>query len=165
LEFIKNSEKYSDFDYLYVLDLDLNGNLFLDGIFHSMYHFERDSSISAISCNGLVKYGKDGFNYYDSFAYIEYGEKYEWETDFDKRSHDEEVLRYVTEKYTKNMDLDRVYSAFGGLCIYDLSEILESNAEYDYSKNNKLSCEHTHFHKKLKNIYVNPRMMFLINYV
>ena len=163
LEYI---DKYlRDFDYLCVMDLDLNGQFFIDGIQNSFYHLSIDSSISAISCNGMVRVAKDHHNYYDSFAYVELGDTYEWNTEFDKSSHDQDVLVYVTKKYTKNMNLDKVMSAFGGFCIYQLNHITSSEARYSHSKNNKLSCEHTHFHRNLQNVYVNPRMIFTINYV
>ena len=63
------------------------------------------------------------------------------------------------------MNIDKVTSAFGGFCIYRLQEIIKSKARYEYSRNNKLSCEHAHFHKKLNKLVVNPRMIFLIQSV
>jgi hypothetical protein len=160
LEYIQ--KKFLNYDLMAVLDLDLHGEFFMDGILQSIHHLKNHSSISAISCNGLVK-NKNKYNYYDSFAYIELGGVIEWDTSFDKSSHDYDVLNYTTKKYMKDMKLDQVLSAFGGFCIYNLSDIIKTNSSYSYSKNEKLSCEHSHFHKTLQNIYVNPRMIFLIN--
>ena len=166
MDYIKNDERLSTFTYMCVMDLDLNGHLFLDGIFHSFYHLNKDPSISAIACNGMVHKkpvsANTTFEYYDSFAFVELGEPFEWGTEFDKFSHAQDVLVYTTKRYTTDMSLDQVASAFGGFCIYRLSHILSRNAEYSFSKNNKLSCEHSHFHKNLRKICVNPRMIFLI---
>lgn len=165
LNFIKNSIKLKNFDFMFVMDLDLNGKLHNDGILQSFYHFSKDLQISAICCNGLVKNSNNKLTYYDSFAYVQLGEDYEWNNDFDKFSHDEDVLQNITKKYIKDLNLDKVKSAFGGFSIYNLNHIIETNASYNYSKNNKLSCEHAHFNILLKNIYVNPRMIFEINYI
>jgi glycosyltransferase involved in cell wall biosynthesis len=166
LRYIKNNDRLSLFDYMCVMDLDLSGHLFIDGIYHSFYHMDRESSLSALACNGMVHKKplsvSTTFEYYDSFAFIELGEPFEWATEFDKFSHDQDVLVYTTKRYTTDMSLDQVNSAFGGFCIYKLQDVLSRNAEYSFSKNNKLSCEHSHFHKNLRKICVNPRMIFLI---
>jgi len=168
IDYINYYLKNDDFDYMVVLDLDLNGNIFMDGILHSFYQLKMDLNISAIACNGMVKTGtsqESYFKYYDSFAFVELGETHEWNNEYDKYSHDEDVLNYVTQKYQNNMNLDEVTSAFGGFCIYNLEDIIKNKARYDYSKNSKLSCEHSHFHKNLNKIVVNPRMIFLIHSV
>lgn len=166
LDYIYNDQRLSAFDYLCVMDLDLNGHLFLDGVFHSFYHMNRDPSISGIACNGMVHKKpiatSTPFTYYDSFAFVALGEPFEWSTEFDKFSHDQDVLLYTTKRYTTDMSLDHVSSAFGGFCIYKMQEILMRKAKYSFSKNNKLSCEHSHFHINLRKICVNPRMIFLI---
>lgn len=168
IDYIEHYINLEEFEYLCVMDLDLNGSLYLDGVLHSFYQMSVDSTISGIACNGMVKSFKNGetyFKYYDSFAFVEFGEPHEWSNEFDKSSHDEDVLNYVTQKYHNNMNIDKVTSAFGGFCIYRLQEIIKSKARYEFSRNNKLSCEHAHFHKKLNKLVVNPRMIFLIQSV
>lgn len=166
LNYIKNDDRLSQFNHMCVMDLDLSGHLFIDGIYHSFYHMDKDPLLSAVACNGMVHKKplsvSTTFEYYDSFAFVELGETFEWGTEFDKFSHDQDVLVYTTKRYTTDMSLDQVNSAFGGFCIYKLQDVLSRNAEYSYSKNDKLSCEHSHFHKNLRKICVNPRMIFLI---
>lgn len=168
IDYITHYLKLDDFQYMCVMDLDLSGSMYMDGVLHSFYQLSIDSGISAIACNGMVRTGAGSdayFKYYDSFAFVELGEPHEWSNEYDKYSHDEDVLNYVTKKYQNNMNLDEVTSAFGGFCIYNLEEVLRSKARYSYSKSNKLSCEHSHFHLNLKKIVVNPRMIFLIHSV
>ena len=155
-------EKLGDHDYLAVMDLDLKGNFFMDGILQSFHYMARNPSISAISCNGLIK-DKKKYKYYDSFAYVELGGSIEWDTTFDKSSHDYDVLEYTTKKYMRDLKMDRVVSAFGGFCIYHLNKLIQSEATYSYSRDEKLSCEHSHLHRQLDDVFVNPRMMFFID--
>lgn len=168
LDYITENKLEDVYDYLFIKDLDLNGRLFIDGICQTMY-FMKHQNWSAISCNGMVlsDYSSEKFFYYDSFAYTALGDPWEWDNEFDKQSHDREVLHYITKRYTHYMDLDPVFSSFGGFCIYSLEAIQKSKARYQFSTNHKLSCEHAHFHHKLQKIgkiAVNPRMIYLIGY-
>lgn len=159
LQYIRQHDLWF-YDYLIVIDLDLVGTIFWDGVHDSFFHLEQDKSIDGMSCNGIMI---DQGVYYDSFAYIQKNEPYEWDTRMDKRSHDEDVLKYITEKYTRNMDLDHVTSAFGGFSIYRLRSVRNKKAKYNYS-NQKYSCEHTHFNRAFSKMMVNPRMIFLIEF-
>jgi len=58
-------------------------------------------------------------------------------------------------------DLIKVDSCFGGFVIYKLSSIL--NKKYTLEKTwYGAECEHVTFHKQLKNIYINPKMLIPI---
>ena len=152
---------YSHFDVALVMDMDLDGKLFMDGVFHTMSMLHQKPYIDAIACNGLLR-TKDTFIYYDSFAYIPLNEDIEWHTLFDKHSHDIEVGRYVTQRYLNGkrpLELDRVRSAFGGACVYRVSSIVGKS--YGYSQTG-FACEHSYLNRRLKHVYVNPRMVFLI---
>lgn len=151
-------------DYVLVMDLDLKGELFLDGVFHSVFCMEKRKTIDAIACNGLMiascSLSPTSLTYYDSFAYVQPGEEGEWNTLFDKRSHDDDVIRYTSIRYLEgSRDLDRVTSAFGGACLYRTSSL--RGAKYMSSKI-KYVCEHTLLHKNFREMYVNPRMIFII---
>jgi hypothetical protein len=159
LDYIKRY--YSHFDVALVMDMDLDGTLFMDGVFHSMFLFQQKSHIDAIACNGLLR-KKNTFVYYDSFAYVPLNEEIEWQTLFDKHSHDVEVGRYVTQRYLdgkRPLELDRVRSAFGGACLYRVASLLGKS--YGYSQKG-FACEHSYLNTRLKHVYVNPRMIFLI---
>lgn len=164
LDYIYKNYDTNDLQYLFVKDLDLSGDLYIDGLFHSMDCFSQNSHIQAIACNGLVPDTKYpfGMKYYDSFAYVELYENYQWDNSFDKQSHDEEILKFICQKYVNHMELDHVRSAFGGFCIYRYESLFRTKPMYECSKNNKLSCEHSHLNSKLKNVYVNPKMIYSI---
>lgn len=150
---------YSDYDYLCVMDMDLKGNLYLDGFLQSFFLLSSSKNIDAIACNGVIQNSEDHFYYYDSFAHIELGDPYVWENQTAKSNHDKYVHTHITLKYSTKMNLDRVRSAFGGVVLYKMDKI--KNASYDFSPN-FFSCEHSYFHKNLT-IMVNPRFIFIIS--
>jgi glycosyltransferase involved in cell wall biosynthesis len=163
IDYIKKTPELVGHDFLIVMDLDLQGRLFMDGIYHSFYHFEKEPDTSAIACNGTIRDANNRYVYYDSFAFAEIGDPIEWNTTFDKSSHDQDVLLYTTERYSRDMSLHKVASAFGGMCIYRMSELCQKKSRYSYSQDSRLSCEHVYFNKGFRNFYVNPKMIFLID--
>jgi len=147
---------YDDFDYLCVMDMDLQGEVYIDGMLHTISLLE--PNIDGMTCNGMLIRDPDTFYYYDSFAHIEEHEP-GYITDIASKSeHDVHVHIYMTQLYSSQMTPDRVRSAFGGLAIYNMKNVIKQR--YNYSQTNFV-CEHTFFHHN-KRIYVNPRMIFLI---
>jgi hypothetical protein len=147
---------YHDFDFLCVMDMDLEGQLFLDGFFHAVGLL--GPKMDGVACNGMLKTDDDGFYYYDSFAYIEENDLPYMSDISQKSEHDDYVHIYMTQLYSNQMVPDRVRSAFGGCVLYNMKSILKSR--YDFSPSTFM-CEHTFFHQG-KKIYVDPRMIFLI---
>lgn len=151
---------YPDYDYLCVMDMDLGGILYPDGFLHSIYVLNSHPNLDAVACNGMLLQPSGQYIYYDSFAHIETGDPYVWENQTAKSNHDRYVHSYITDKYIKSMELDRVRSAFGGIVLYKNKKIKE-NKMYEFSSN-FFSCEHSYFHKNM-NMVVNPRFIFLIS--
>lgn len=148
---------YKDFDYLCVMDMDLEGDLFMDGFIHGIGLL--NPKIDAIACNGMMKTDeKNGFYYYDSFAYLEDNDTPYMVDMSQKSEHDHYVHIYMTQLYHSQMIPDRVQSAFGGCVIYNLRSMIKSR--YGFS-DTYFMCEHTFFHQG-KNLYIDPRMIFLI---
>ena len=147
---------YKDFDYLCVMDMDLEGDLFIDGFFHGLGLL--NPKIDGVACNGLIK-TEDTFYYYDSFAYVEEHDSPSMSDIAEKSQHDNYVHIYMTQLYSTQMIPDRVQSAFGGCVVYNLKPMLDKR--YDFSQN-AFMCEHTFFHQN-RRIYVDPRMIFLIS--
>jgi len=163
LDYLQSME--NKVDSILVMDLDLQGEFFVDGLFHSVACMVQDPSLDAVACNGMMmapcSISATNLTYYDSFAYVAPGEEGEWNTLFDKRSHDDEVIRYTSEKYLRGtMALDPVVSAFGGACLYRASSL--RGARYGYSEEQRYVCEHTRLHRHLSKMVVNPRMLFVI---
>lgn len=151
------SRYFKDIDYIFVMDFDLKGTLFWDGIFHSIFKLEENKTIDGIACNGVVN---GTFLYYDSFAYAKDKSELRWNTTMDKQNHDSDVLQYVSKRYKETFDLDKVYSAFGGFCIYRFDSIIHKYYGYEEEK---FTCEHCILHEQLQSFYVNPRMLFIID--
>lgn len=148
---------YKDFDYLCVMDMDLEGELFVDGFLHSVRLLD-NPKVDGVACNGMIRADDDSFYYYDSFAYVEQHDPPFLNDMSEKSEHDNYVHIYMTQLYCSQMIPDRVRSAFGGCVLYKLDPALR--ARYDFSQNSFV-CEHTYFHKDMR-VYVNPRMVFMI---
>lgn len=149
---------YKDFDYLCVMDMDLEGDLHPDGFLHSVGLI--NPKIDGVACNGMLRLDDEGFYYYDSFAYTEENDMPAMTDMTQKSEHDSYVHIYMTQLYTSQMVPDRVHSAFGGCALYNLKSM--STKRYNYSQHAYV-CEHTFFHEG-KSMYVNPRMVFLITH-
>ena len=143
-------------DYVFAMDFDLRGILFWDGLFHSMYCFDKNAKIEALACNGLIE---GDLLYYDSFAFARDRSELRWSSLLDKANHDQEVLLYISKEYEESQELDHVASAFGGFCIYRFEHFIKHR--YGYEKD-RYTCEHCVFHENFEHFYVNPNMVFLI---
>ncbi len=148
LDYIK--QYFNNYDYMTVIDFDIYGSFFMDGVANSFYHME-NKQIDALCSNGLNVIN----NYYDTFAFIELNNNIEYKTLEEKIKHDRDITKKINMRY--NDPLYKVKSCFAGLAIYRISKIL--NNSYDYPKGNILGCEHNYFHKNL-NMYLNPSMIY-----
>ena len=142
----------SQYDYTIVMDIDILGSCYLDGIMNSFYHFSLNDTIDALGANGIDMLGR----YYDPFALVELGKSLEYKTMEEKVAHDV----YVASTYNMKLGdpLFKVRSCFAGLVIYRTRSVL--NRSYSYSNKN-FACEHVFFNDGL-NIYINPSMIFSI---
>ena len=156
-KYIKLSPIFTNFDYVLVKDFDLRGSLFWDGLFDTIQQFHQSlTPIDAIACNGILN---GSLLYYDSFAFARDISELRWTNHLDKQNHDEDVLRYIAEEYQKSQELDKVSSAFGGFCVYNFNSFTFSKYGFEPGF---YTCEHCIFHETMRNFYVNPNMVFLI---
>jgi len=152
LEYLR--EHYSDFDYLLVIDLDIQGNLYMDGIANTFTYFSQYPDIGAIGANG-IRLIDGNWIYYDAFPYIEIGEPFEWSTMEQYLQHDHKVYSKPPRNYGE--PLHPVRSCFAGAVFYRLSK-MSSSARYDYSKTG-YACEHVYFNLNFQ-MYLNPSMIY-----
>jgi hypothetical protein len=148
-------DHFRHFNFIIVIDMDLDGDLYIDSICDSFYYL-KNKNVDGITCSGFEKYH---FHYYDSFAYVDIDNKYIWDSEKEKTDHDNYIFYHKTREFTRSMKIKKVLSAFGGFCIYQMNSII--NLRYNYSPD-KYSCEHAHLNVHLKNFYLNPRMVFAI---
>ena len=161
MEYLKENEsEYSDFDYVIVWDMDIVGSIYLDGIANSLGWMNSKNSY-AKNADGMCAYGigKIGFftMYYDRYAHIDYGDEFHINT---KPVHD--LKKWLSVRYDNGTPPVKVISCFGGFTIYRFSSIIRDDIEYDMSPPDNLECEHVRLNSKLKNIYMNPSMIYSV---
>ena len=150
LDYVRKNFRH--YDYLMVIDLDISGHFYLEGLADSFSHFNESPSIQALGANGIKWSGY--WYYYDPFAFIEMDQPIEWKTLEDKQDHDWVI--FARPVMSPGDPLYRVKSCFGGAVVYRLSAL--GNTRYDYSRKG-YACEHSFFNRSFQ-MYLNPAMIF-----
>ncbi len=132
-----NSEEL--YDYVILLDMDIEGGFSYEGIFNSLSY-----DMEAVASNSLF-YENDVRRFYDSYAL--------------KMSYDMTDLEKQSLIYHRGQNPIIVESAFGGLCLYKMDSYLKGMYHTDDAKQ---WCEHQGFHKGMK-ICINPSQITLYN--
>ena len=153
------SKNLSTYDYMFVMDMDLYGSWYLDGLMSSIALLEVDNNLDALAAFGLsIK----SDNYYDPFALRFKDMKNNFETIEEKYEWDDKIFSIKSKEWlSKYKNLLPVKSAFGGLCIYKIASVISKNSKYDYPKDGKISCEHVYFNEGL-NMSINMDMIFIM---
>lgn len=156
LDYIK--KKYSYFDVICMVDLDISGPISLDGIAHSFGNYDIWDAISAYGINGITLTAGQKY-YYDLIAYKDH--KY----NINNNISDAIPIFFNMNKKTIGDDLIKVESGFAGLELIKMKIIL-NDINYTPLDNNYI-CEHIIFHNNMiskgyKNIYINPNMVVLV---
>ena len=152
-------KNFSDWDYYMVMDFDLCGSLFIDGLLSSFSYNSWDAMFS----NGLTSYPFfSKFIIYDSFAYQSFDEKINNETNVIRKNL---LMNEELENAQKNMNIQKCKSGFNGLIIYKMNSIL--NCSYDKNTKQDFKCEHIDLHQNMidnnnTNIFYNPKMILFV---
>jgi glycosyltransferase involved in cell wall biosynthesis len=155
-------DKFADFKYSLVIDMDLVASLYDDGIYSTFYHFGSSPAINAISA-----YGKGHLDaglldvefYHDPYAHEDMGES-DSNGNSKVNALNKFLRDFVTRTYSYSTPLQPVQSCFGGATFYRLSALL--SAEYSTWENphtHEFVCEHVGLHKSMTEKYMNPRMV------
>lgn len=160
-EYLNYAKKnYADFDYLSVWDMDIIGNLYVDGIQNSL-GWMKDLNADAICAYGIYDWGM--FNiYYDTFAHRDL--EAETEEGFKLYHHLKKGIG--GSLYSLGDNPVQVHTCFSGFTIYSLKSILESEAVYTIPDEEDVKCEHTLFHEHFYannrpgKVYMNPSMIY-----
>ena len=146
LNYVKNN--CSDFDYMLVVDMDMEGSYSNQGLFNCLsYDFDMmciNGKIPIPSTLGMAVLT------YDALAFEKDNLKI-------KNNIGDSIYKYIQMNklvYDKNNPI-KIVSGFNGMAIYNIKSIL--NSQYD-SKDN---CEHIDFHKNMiengyDKIFINP---------
>lgn len=143
------ADKYSDYDYVIVIDTDLPGGWSYDGICNT---FGQDVDWDFVGSNGLVAKNFEGtanrLLYYDAWAF-------RWEDSWSPVT----PVSINNKSWPRGEPMLKVNSAFGGLGIYKTKAM--SIAKYDGT-----DCEHVPFHRKMTEcgmtkLFMNPSQITL----
>jgi hypothetical protein len=155
-------QHFSNYDYLFVLDYDLEGYLYPEGIDDSLYQMETNRSIDAMSCLGLeikeLPLWGEFYHYYDSFAYRPKNSSLQYDSWASLALWHFKLL--LTFHPNPAGALIPVSSAFAGFAIYRIDSINNYDVQYNYGG---IACEHSYLMFSLPNCYINPRMLYLIH--
>ena len=155
---IQGSSEY--WKYCIFWDLDIYGSVYLDGISNSFGYFGSKSfnggtPLGAMCANGLILKLGNVF-YYDAYAHLDIGEKYDSSNNF---IHG--LKKGIGFNYSFGEQPIKVDSCFGGFTIYKTTELL--NAKYDLNETDNIECEHVKLHRYMPGkIYMNPSMIHLV---
>lgn len=149
---------YPQFDYLMVMDTDLNGPMSMDGLVHCFAYHGWD----AMAANGLVARPLtlgQGLYHYDTLAWLGLNESPSLSP---KKVIPRHIMKVLFSKTLKTgNDPVQVRSAFSGACIYNMEVLRRTDAHY-----NGQFCEHVALHLEMESkgayrIFMNPSFIIL----
>lgn len=141
-------------DYVYISDMDIRGEIFLDGIANSFSYFQEDPNIDAITHMGVSK--KLFTSVFDPYAYNAIDDK-----DVRKETKYKIAKPSFFSDPTIHKGLYRVKSNFSGGFLAK-KEALDKSQYIYRGSDNKSECEHVSFFENL-NTYVNTSMVRYID--
>jgi hypothetical protein len=146
-----------DYEYLCVLDWDLEGQLSVPGFFHGLHYLR--SYADVIACNSFYKDRHSSYEIHDTYPLLnenrcEYLSRH-------KAREDNRMKEQMRDKvlYQSSYPVP-VGSAFGGLALYHIARLCSKNASYE-NPSCPIECEHTTFHRNLQ-VFIDPWMTLFI---
>ncbi|ALX27663.1 hypothetical protein GMAR_ORF289 [Golden Marseillevirus] len=128
---------------------------------------EKDKNLSMLAASGILRFPSGMSSQYDSFAII--GPT----TGAVQNFHNDRWLSHAIGRKLEYMnlepgaDLEPVFSAFGGICIYRFRDVIKYGAKYDLNNPEKQAgrvyCEHVLFNSYFPRTskFINPSMVYL----
>jgi len=166
LDYLRNTPELSKTDFVFVVDLDLIGNVYLDGVANSLGHMSTTEGAAyqaaGVCANGVYKW--PGFTVmYDTYAFLDLDDEFDLNT---KTFHD--IKKGFFTKHPWGHPPVLVKSCFGGFTIYDTKALLPKNVMCGIQHGENIKCEHVLLHEQinknspLKSMYHNPGMINLV---
>lgn len=155
---------YPEYDYVFVIDFDIDGIIPISGIHHAL-RFDQDWSCicangrsSIPGTFGCMDTMYDAMAYCNTFSDIEDSKT---SKSFMRLFYKYLNLLYISQKSDNNRYIS-VYSAFNGFCIYRLSDIYNIYYKYGYN------CEHISLHEQLikngKKIWIDMNLCIYVGH-
>ena len=156
MDYIDEQSIFHRYDYVIIEDYDLTTLTYIDGLFSTAFHFDRDPTIDAICANGIFYQPWIPYEmYFDPYAHID--EQNEHWT-YEKNLRWSRFFRH----YPCREELQWAKSCFSGRTIYRYASIRDKRYRTYLNEHHEPICEHVGLHQTLKNIYLNGRMLFYI---
>lgn len=149
----------ADYNYMCVVDWDLEGSVSVPGFFHGLYH-ARNSDV--VACNSFSTNAITGdLRVHDTYPLLNNHRCDHLAAN--KRHEDRRVSKIMGEKLLGPQSATHpvhVESAFGGLALYNIQNIAPKDPAYT-NPTCPIECEHSTFHRGL-NVHIDPWMTFFI---
>lgn len=149
-------DKYGDYDYMAVIDWDLQGELSLPGFFHGLYYIEHHCDV--IASNSFHKM-KNDYQFYDTFPLLNNHRCHDLQQNKLVQDHMMKIKMYTKTLYGSAYPVP-VESAFGGIALYNIPQLIRKQSSYLHP-HCPIECEHSTFHHHL-DVYIDPWMTFYI---
>lgn len=149
-------EKYNDYDYMAIIDWDLEGDVSTPGFFHGLSYVKDHSDV--IATNSFHKIGKN-YHFHDTFPLLNNHRCENLHQNKLIQDHMMKIQMHTKTLYGSAYPVP-VESAFGGLALYHIHRLMEKQCSY-VDVQCPVECEHTTFHKNL-NVHIDPWMTFYI---
>jgi len=149
-------KKFNDYDYMCVIDWDLEGQLSIPGFFHGLYYTRNYSDV--VACNSFHNY-KNIYLIYDTYPLLNHHR-----CDYLEANKMIEDLR-ANYNFRNKLFYEIAYplpveSAYGGLALYNIQKIKKKDPDYT-DQTCHIECEHSTFHRNL-DVHIDPWMTFFI---
>lgn len=148
---------YNDFDYMCVLDWDLDGKLSIPGFFHGLHYARHHAEV--VACNSFYEKRDGLFLIYDTYPLLNH---HRCEYLQENKTHEDMManVRLRNKIFYESAYPFPLESAFGGLALYNIQRIKDKYPTYT-DRRCPVECEHSTFHKKLE-VWIDPWMTFFI---
>ena len=148
-------EKYDNIDYILVWDMDLDGEMDINGFYQTGFELSKQPTIDAICVNGIIENFARirSYAYYDTYAYRKHGDR------FGKKVFYDLMYRYPAKC---DSELQQVRSCFGGLVVYNFNTFRNKKYGTELNMYNEPICEHDYLNRELSEVYVNPKWLYLL---
>ena len=148
-------DAWSGWDYVLMVDLDLAGVLWRDGLCETGFHFATRREVNAVCALGLELDRVFGtFKYYDPYAHAD-----------DKTAcmtmKEKDRLLFSTRGLVDH-GLEKVASCFNGLTMYR-REALRGKRYCTYARRGEHVCEHVCLHDSMRGVYLNNEFAFVVH--
>ena len=157
-------DKYSHFDYMCVVDMDVKGGWSYDGIFSGIKCLESQESIACVSSYGIVLENNklkledienNDYIFYDSFAFRP--------KNISGGTHMLDTLKFNSLKFNRGDEPIEVRSNFNGLAIYKIHKLHGIKYGAKSWQDGHTDPDHVVFHDQLINygykIMLDPSMI------